>query len=183
MNDLSSGRARTFADAPLDELLAVLLRQLRRPLAAHHVDLTDAEAQRLAAERVQGHLPSRAAELTTALEALVAESEAVLQSFGLTFQQSLDADMSTVGGWETTAEFLEIANQKANAELRITLGAALALVFGADRRHAPLLFHLAAGAYDDETIIARRVLSFVSAVPPDAPDWLQRLQAWLDGGA
>jgi hypothetical protein len=149
-------REQTFADAPLDELLSVLLRPLKRPLAAHGVHLTDADAERLAQDRIAGK-PLTLPELPTALVAIVSESEAVLATMGLTFTQSLDTPMDALSGWESTSEFLELANEKSNAELRITLGAALALAFG-EKKFTSYLHHLAEGDYGDETVIARRVL-------------------------
>jgi len=154
---LPPDRAQTFAAAPLDELLSVLLRQLKRPLAAHGVTLTDADAERLARDHLAGQ-PLATPDLLPALVNLVAESEAVLAEMGLTFTAALATPMDQVSGWDSTADFLALANEKSNAELRITLGAALALVFG-DRRFAPYLRHLAEGDYGDETVIARRALS------------------------
>jgi hypothetical protein len=153
---LPADRAQTFADAPLDELLSVLLRQLKRPLAVHGVHLTDADAERLAQDRMGGK-PLTLPELPAALVAVVSESEAVLRTMGLTFTQSLDTPMDALPGWESTSEFLELANEKSNAELRITLGAALALAFG-EAQFKPYLQHLAEGDYGDESVIARRVL-------------------------
>jgi hypothetical protein len=155
---LPPDRAQTFANAPLDELLSVLLRQLKRPLAAHGFSLTDADAERWTKARVAGEKDTPP-DLLPALAAVVAESESVVAGMGLTFVKSLDTPMDQVAGWETTAEFLELANEKSNAELRITLGAALALAFG-EGRFRPYLQHLADGDYGDETIIARRVLDF-----------------------
>lgn len=154
-------RAQTFADAPLDELLSVLLRQLKRPLAAHGVHLTDADAERLAGDRAAGK-PLTLPELPPAMVTIVNESEAVLAGMGLTFTESLDTPMDAVSGWESTSEFLELANEKSNAELRITLGAALALAFG-EGQFTPYLRHLADGDYGDETVIARRVLGIVKS--------------------
>lgn len=172
--------AHTFANAPIQDLLSVLLRQLKRPLGAQGFKLTDAEANRLANERVVGNIPQRSLELVAALEAIVGESEAVLAGLGLTFLTALDADMSTIGGWETTAEFLELANEKANAELRITLGAALDMAFVGDEHYAPYLLFLAEGDYGDETVIAQRILAFTSGISSDSADWLKRVRSWLD---
>ena len=98
--------------------------------------------------------------LLKGLAEAIGQSEAVLAQWGLTFQQSLDTPMDKIPGWETTAEFLELANEKVNAELRITLGAALTLAQFGERRFAPYLEYLAAGDYGDETVIARRALEF-----------------------
>jgi hypothetical protein len=152
-------RDHTFANAPIDELLSVLLRQLKRPLAAHGVTLTDADAERLAQDCAAGYPLSRP-ELVPALVEVVTESEGVLAKMGLTFIQALDTPMDRVPGWESTAEFLELANEKSNAELRITLGAALALAFG-DGRFSAYLRHLASGDYGDESLIAGHILRFV----------------------
>ena len=37
-------RITAYEQAPLDELLAILLRQFKRPLASHGITITDAEA-------------------------------------------------------------------------------------------------------------------------------------------
>ena len=176
-------RAHTFANAPMQDLLSVLLRQLKRPLGTQGFKLTDAEAHRLATERVEGKTPQRSLVLVAALEDVVRESEAVLANLGLTFLTSLDADMSTLGGWQTTAEFLDLANEKANAELRITLGAALDMAFVGDDQYAPYLLFLAEGDHGDETIIAQRILAFVTEIPLGADDWLKRVRSWLDDNA
>jgi len=166
--------------APPGDLLAILLRQYRRPLAAHGIDLTDAEAEAIAHALAQRSDPGdKVTALRAVLSDLLAESEQVLAGWNLTFQQSLDTEMSAIPGWESTAEFLEIANAKANAELRISTGAALLLALG-DRSHAAeLLFLVERGADDLDAVIAQRVLLFASGVSAAAPDWLDQLRAWV----
>jgi hypothetical protein len=154
---MSADHAQTFANAPLDELLSVLLRQLKRPLATYGITLTDTEAERLAAERIAGK-PLSLPALLPALVNIVGESEAVLAKMGLTFIASLDTPMDRVSGWETTAEFLDLANEKSNAELRIVLGAALLWAFG-DQQYASYMKHLANGDYGDETAIVGRIMT------------------------
>jgi hypothetical protein len=152
-------RAKSFASAPLDELWGVLLHQMKRPLASHSVILSDAAARDLGvAIAAQSDHPQRTA-LQAVLPLLVAESEAALTALkaGLTFEKSLDLDMDALGGWETTADFIERATQKSNAELRITLGSALLYALG-DARYSAYLHKLAAGDYGDESAIARRAL-------------------------
>jgi hypothetical protein len=179
---LPPNRAKTFENAPLDELLSVLLRQLRRPLAAQGFHFTDSEAARIATEWAARQQPAVLMTLRVALLAVVKESEAVLAKMGLTFEKSLDASMNDVPGWETTAEFLDIANEKSNAELRILLGAALLLMAG-DRQFARCLLHAAGGDYGDETAIARRALLFASGASPDEPNWLDHARHWLNDTA
>ena len=103
----------------------------------------------------------------------------MLARWNLSFQQSLDTEMKDIPGWESTAEFLDIANEKANAELRISTGAALLTALG-DPRHAPeLLFVVEHGADEIDALIARRVLLFASRISPDDPGWLAKLRAWI----
>lgn len=152
-------RRSAFEDAPLADLLALLLRQYRRPLASRGIELTDADAERIA-QRIIARDAAETSALRDALAALVTESEAVLARWNLTFQQSLGAQMTDIPGWETTAEFLEIANEKANAELRISTGAALLVALG-DARYTADLRYVAAHSEDDlDRIIAGRVLQF-----------------------
>jgi hypothetical protein len=116
-----------------------------------------------------------------ALVDLVAESERVLAVWNLTYEQSLDSEMNDLPGWETTAEFLELANEKTNAELRISTGSALLAALG-DQRYARYLWVLAerSGADADlDEVIARRVLLFVSGISPDDPAWLDKLRKWV----
>jgi|FLYN01.1.fsa_nt_gi hypothetical protein len=154
----------TFESLPIDELLLVLLKQMKRPLASVGIVITDEEARQHVRQRIDQKSGPPA--LVQGLIQAVEESEKVLARWGLTFQQSLDTPMDKIPGWETTAEFLELANEKVNAELRITLGAALALALGGETRYLPYLRHLMNGDYSDESIIARRVLEF-TGTPPD----------------
>jgi Arc/MetJ family transcription regulator len=175
-------RTAAYERAPLDDLLAILLRQFKRPLLTHGVTLSDSEAAEIASAAVQrADMTEKAQTVRDALVDLVAESEGVLARWNLTFEQSLQTEMSDIPGWTTTAEFLEIANEKANAELRISTGAALMVALG-DTRRAHHLLHIVehSGADADlDEVIARRVLLFASGIMPDQPDWLDKLRAWV----
>jgi hypothetical protein len=170
-----------YQSAPLGDLLAILLRQYRRPLATHGVHLTDAEAEAMARDiAARAPLDDKATAIRGALLGLIAESVQVLAQWKLTFAQSLDAQMTDIPGWESTAEFLDIANEKANAELRISTGAALLTALG-DTRHAPALLALVErGEYDLDAVIARRVLLFASGIDGDNPAWMDRLRSWVN---
>ncbi|MCC6616625.1 MAG: hypothetical protein IT320_24340 [Anaerolineae bacterium] len=173
-------REGALANAPLDDLLKILLRQYRRPLASHGVELSDADIDSLAADisTRAPETPSRA-NLRVALVAAVAESEAVLARWNLTFEQALTTGMDRIPGWETTAEFLAIAEEKANAELRIAVGAALLAALG-DVRHADKLIALYAhDPHDPEAQIGKRLLSFSAQLDSNAPDWVAQARAWL----
>lgn len=175
---LIPSRAQTFATAPMQDILYVVLRQLRRPLASKGVDISDAEAQSLAAARIAGEALARP-ELITALLAVIEESEAVLAALGLTYVKSLDTDMATLGGWETTADFIDLAERKSNAELRITLAAGMALAYGQEQRYLPYLMHTAKGDYGDESSIAFRCICFAAGVESTQSDALQMSEARL----
>ncbi len=172
-------RASAFASAPLADLFSILLRQLKRPMAAHGLTLTDADANRIAAALAQREAFPESVALSTSLAALAEESAIVLRGMGLaSYEQSLDTQMNAISGWQSTAEFLDIANEKTNAELRISLSGALLLAQG-DRRWGTALLHVAAGDYDDETAIACRALAFAAGIAPDSPDFLPQITSWL----
>ncbi len=173
-------RLAAYRNAPLADLLALLLRQFRRPLATRGVDLTDAQDEALAHQIAdRADLGEQGQAIRAALIDLIGESEAVLARWNLTFRQSLDTEMNDIPGWTSTAEFLEIANEKANAELRISTGAALLTALG-DPRYAPdLLFLVERGDDDVDSIIARRVLLFASGIDANDPQWLEKLREWI----
>lgn len=174
-------RAQMAQTAPLEELLAILLRQFKRPLETLDVPLSSSEAQLVANAVVQREpVTEKAGEVRNALVALVHESQAVLAGWNLTFQTSLETGMDAMPGWETTAEFLDIANTKSNAEIRIATGAVLVAALD-DFSFGDILLYLA--QHDDsdvDSVVARRVLSFKCGADPAAPDWATRVRAWLD---
>lgn len=177
-------RISAYDQAPLEELLTILLRQFKRPLESRGVTITDVEAAALADAIVQHEpLGEKAQAVLTALVDLVAESERVLAMWNLTFQQSLHTDMNDIPGWETTAEFLELANEKANAELRISTGSALLAALGDLRYKHHLLYMVEQGEQerqpDLDQVIARRVLLFASEIAADDPAWLDKMRAWV----
>ena len=169
-----------YRSAPLADLLGILLRQYRRPLASSCVELSDTQADALALA-LAARLPQddQAQAIRGALPALIEASEGVLARLKLTFPQSLDVEMGEIPGWESTAEFLEIANEKANAELRISTGAALLTALG-DRQYSPELLALVERGEDDlDAVIARRVLLLASGIREDDPAWLDKLRGWV----
>jgi hypothetical protein len=177
-------RAGNADNWELDKLVVILLRQFKRLLDQHSVELSNSDMERIGqavTQRAESDAQARAA--AAALLDIIAESENVLAGWNLTFAESLRTDMNALGGWESTADFLQLANEKVNAEVRISAGSALALLLG-ERRHAPHL--LAAIEHDLETlghldvdaVIARRALLHAAQIPPEAPDWLARAHDW-----
>jgi hypothetical protein len=165
-------RSGNVAGWPFDALVVILLRQFRRLLAEHDAALTDAEMQAIgdaAAARALDH--PRIPAINEALRAIIDESAAVLARWNLTFAASLAATIDEMPGWESTADFLTIANEKTNAEIRISAGSALLLALG-DRYGAGYLIQAvehdlrALGELDVDATIARRALHHASAVDP-----------------
>jgi len=170
---------------PVDGLVLELLKQFQRLLADRGVSLTTAEMKDIS-QRAANHesLPEKVGAIQAAMVQIVQESQTVLaERFGYTFAESLATDMSSIGGWETTADFLEIANHKSNAELRISAGSSLLALLGDDRFTEPLFAVVAAdgGAGDVDATIARRALTHYAQVDATAPDWAEQVRAKLAG--
>jgi hypothetical protein len=169
---------------PLASLLADLLKQVNKPslLGARGIRLSHEEIEAIAA-KVEAHESQDNKLLWEALLDIVQESLTELKTrFGFSYAESLQTqDMNAIGGWETTAEFLEIANHKSNAELRISLGASL-LAFLGDKRAAEHLFTVIvadAGLNDVDALIAKRALSHYAKVEMNSSDWEAKVKAAL----
>lgn len=168
--------------APIGELVLLLCKQFHRLLLERGIQLTVNDMHALA-EAARPAVTIGTPELHAALWAIVQESVAELdRRFGLTFAQSLAHDMGTLGGWETTAEFLERANHKSNAELRIAAGCSLLACLGVAWGVPYLRDVLAAdGGVDDvEALIARRALCHLYDIDPQDRAWAERLRASWD---
>jgi hypothetical protein len=175
--------AESLQHTPIADLIVLLLKQFQRLLQERNIALTSADMQAIAqAAAHKAPLPEKALLIREILAALIAESESLLKTrWNLTFAESLKTGMEALGGWETTAEFLEIANEKSNAELRISAGASLLMALG-DRRYGHHLLTIIehdAGLNDVEAVIARRVLTHTSGIEPDTDAWLQQVKLWL----
>ena len=181
--DRETQRLNAWRAAPLDELLTVLLRQFKRLLLSKSLPLSDADAAQIAAALVRRDPPDeRTKRLRAALVELVEESEAVLVAHGLSFAAALNTDVADMPGWESTADFLELAEAKANAELRISTASALLVLLGERRCGAYLAAVLdraaATGQYDLDAVIAERALQSASGAHPADPLWRAQAEAW-----
>lgn len=175
--------ADALRTAPIEDLVVILLKQYKRLLADRGLDLSTPAMTRIgAATATHAPLTADATKLIDIVATLVQESITELDTrFGLTFAEALAADMNTIGGWETTSDFLEIANHKSNAELRISSGSSL-LAFLSDTRHADELFITIAAdasANDVDATFARRALSHAAQIAPDADNWEAQVRAAL----
>jgi len=169
--------AEQLQHAPIGDLIILLLKQFKHLIAEQGITLTTADIEAIAREI--GSVPP---ELRAAIAHLVAESVDYLKTrFNLSFAESLAQDMDTIGGWETTADFLEIANHKSNAELRISAGASL-LAFLGDTRFADALLAVIAaddGLLDVDAMFAKRALSHATGVEFAATDWTTQVRTQL----
>ncbi len=179
---LPPNRADALRDAPVIDIIDILLKQFKTLLARHDIDFTTSQQKTLVAAiaREATDFPQYAA-LCAALRDLVRESVDVLKQWDFTFAQSLRATMDSIPGWQTTADFLELANEKGNAELRISAGSTLLVLLG-DRDYVSYLFDVLDddnGAGDVDAALAQRALCFLTKVDHRAPDWLAQVRARL----
>lgn len=179
-------RAENAASWDIDKLVAILLRQFKRLLVERGVDLTEAEIQRLAGDAASrsNSADPVAGQVRRAMIAVVEESLAQLAAWDLDYARALATPMDQMPGWETTADFLELANAKGNAELRISAGASLLAFMGETRFAGELLACYDHGRDDFEdvdAVIARRALAFASGLAPESPDWRARIGQFADG--
>jgi len=178
--------AEQLKKVPLSILVTDLLKQFNKPtlLAQRNVTLTKAEMDAIGEALVNRKtLPEKVTGINAAMADIVNESVTVLdEKFGLTFEQALNTtDISSVAEWETTADFLEIANEKSNAELRISAGCSLMAFLGdaSLAKHLLTVIHVDAGANDVDAMIAKRALSHHTGVDIDAVDWVARVKEKL----
>ena len=143
--------AATLSQAPVCEIIAILLQHFRPVLAEASLTLGADEARELARAFSAGQPHVKAEPVTRAIADRVdSRLEALQARWDLDFAASLRADMAAIGPWRTTADFLTLANDKADAETDIALGSALLLAAGRRKYARYLLDALAhdAGALD-----------------------------------
>lgn len=176
--------AEKLLDAPIADLAGLLLKQFTRLLHERGLVLSQVQLNQVS-EAAASHqrIPALQDTLVQHLRALVEESLAYLRErFGLSFAAALQTDMSQIGGWETTAEFLDIANHKSNAELRISAAASLLALLGDDTYASELFTVVAAdgGLMDVDAMIARRALCHLTQVDAAAMNWEAQVRQALD---
>ena len=176
-------RSSQLQTIPAAQLVADLLRQFNKPtlLGAYDLVFTKSELDMIAAAAANHEIPQSAETINKAMRQLIQQSLDLLRErFGFTYAESIaTTDMGAIDGWETTAEFLEIANEKNNAELRISAGASLMAFFG-DLRFAEQLFTVMEndqGLDDVDALIARRALSHAAQIAFADPDWREKVEA------
>jgi hypothetical protein len=179
-------RATNIESWGIDALTLILLRQFKRLFVERGVNLTDAEMQSIG-EQVANRALSPQPALITALNQIITESLTLLNGWGFTFGQSLATDMTDLTHlWQTTADFLSLANEKGNAEIRISAGSALLTLLG-NFSHVDKLMtaiqhdiHII-GMLDVDAMLCKRALCYMAHIASDDADWLHQAQIWVDG--
>ncbi len=174
--------ASQINNLPYSNVLLILLDSLRPALLARSISLGADDARDLAAALLDGREYEPAAMLDATVAKLVEARLLLLrESWGLDFATALRSDLADIGSWQSTAEFLELANAKAEAETQIALGSALLAALGRHEYANNLLDLIAfdAGEDDVDTQIAKRVLLRVSGVDGADTDWLAQIKRWL----
>ena len=175
-------RAQNVWSWTIEELTLILLRQFRRLMAERGADWTDADLKALAGRAEQRAVDEGDAAIIAALHEIVAESELWLSERRLTFEQSIATSMEDMPGWDTTADFLSVANDKINAELRISAGAALLALLGNTHfaRHAlAAVKHGIRDPEDVDAVITLRALAFAARIDERAKDRITHLDQWI----
>lgn len=180
-------RATTIETWAINALTLILLRQFKRLLAEKHISLSDLHMQSLGdAVQARDVDLQATAPIRTALEGLIGESIGVLGKWGLGFAQSLQTDMSAMSHlWQSTADFLALANDKGNAEIRISAGSALHTLLGGKMYIQHLMTAIrhdleTHGALDVDAMLCKRAVLHCAHIPNDAPDWWERAQLWAN---
>ena len=172
-----------FGDAPLNDLIRVLLSQFKRLLADQGVTLTADETLEISRAIADRTSHPQLSPIRIAMKQLVKESVDLLDDrWNLTFLQSLYAEIADIDNWESTAEFLEIANEKSNAELRISAGSSLLVAMG-ELSFVPYLIniiHHDAGVMDVDAVFAKRALLHISLRDGTSKDWFEQVEIWLN---
>ncbi|MCY4536615.1 MAG: hypothetical protein OXE52_00130 [Chloroflexi bacterium] len=179
---MSSDTREELANAPLREILHLLFRQLDSPLTQRATSLGANPSQVLLAALEAGEAPDSVKGLAAALIALLDDNLKILrQRLSVDFAGSLAADITQLADWESTADFLSIANEKAQAEQEIVIAAALLVACGSIEYASYLIETLEAdaGALDVDAVIARRMLLHVGAIDGANTDAPSQARAWL----
>jgi len=179
-------RATNIESWSVDALTLILFRQFKRLLVEHGVNLTDAEMKSIGENIASGTLSPQPA-LIIALNQIITESLTVLGGWGFSFGQSLATDMTDLTHlWQTTADFLSLANEKGNAEIRISAGSSLLSLLGDFSYVNHLITAIdhdmhTLGTLDVDAMICKRTLCHIAKIAPDDSAWIDKVRKWVDG--
>lgn len=164
---MSTDNLRKLVQAPLVEVVNLLLRQCAPWLEAAGKSLDVAQCRDLAIELASDDATAAAAPLIDNLKALVdSDLTQVLELWRSSFREFLAMDVADIGDWQSTADLLDLANDKAELEQRIVILSALLVICGKREYGAYLLevIEFDDGVMDLDAVIARRALMTISGV-------------------
>jgi len=176
--------AQKLFDAPYADLVVVLLKQFTRLLKAQQVTLTTPQLTQVGEDAEAKQSSEDIDRIRPLLRQFVQESVNELhERFEFTtYYEALTHDMTAMDGWETTGEFLEIANIKSNAELRISAASTLLVMFG-ERTYGTYLLDIIrvdAGVHDVDAAFAIRALVHTGGITYSKdPFWFEAIEKWI----
>ncbi len=179
---MASQALEKLAQAPLQEILHLLFRQLDGALTRREPSLGAKPSRDLIAALAAGETPESVKDLAAALISIVEDNLKTLRDrLSVDFAGSLAADITQVADWQSTADFLSIANEKAGAEQAIMIASALLVACGKSQYASYLIEVIEddAGALDVDAVIARRILLHVGAIDSVNKDTPSQARAWL----
>ncbi len=179
---MASQALEKLAQAPLQEILHLLFRQLDGALTGRGQSLGASPSRDLIAALAAGETPESVKVLAAALISIVEDNLKTLRDrLSVDFAGSLAADITQVADWQSTADFLSIANEKAGAEQVIMIASALLVACGKSQYASYLIEVIEddAGALDVDAVIARRILLHVGAIDSVNKDAPSQARAWL----
>ena len=128
---MSSHTLDRLANAPLAEILRLLLRQLDDALTHRDYSLMISDSRQLVFALEAAEPSDRLNDLVAVLIRLIEDSLKTLRDrLSVDFAGSLAADITQLASWESTADLLSIANDKAIAEQEILIASALLVACG-----------------------------------------------------
>ena len=181
---MSTKNLERLTEAPLADILNLLLRQFSEELAEAGLRLGDATINQMSSDLASRRASGAASSLVDVLIPLVDDNLNQLNSrWSLRFPEFLAADCSQIDNWQSTAELLELANNKIEIEQRIVTGSALLVICGRHDYAEYLLDVLEydMGLMDLDAVIAKRALLHITGVDGARRDWLTRVKHWLRG--
>ncbi len=179
---MSSEALEKLAQAPLQEILDLLFRQLEGALTRRDQSLGAKPSRDLIAALAAGETPGSVNALAVVLISIVEDKLKMLRDLlSVDFAGSLAADITQGADWESTADLLSIANEKAGAEQAILIASALLVACGKSEYASYLIdaIEADAGALDVDAVIARRILLHVGAIDSINADTPAQARAWL----
>ena len=181
---MSTTNLERLNEAPLADILNLLLRQFSEELAEAGLRLGDETINQLSRDLASRLASGTASALVDVLIPLVDDNLNQLNSrWNLRFPEFLAAESSQIDNWQSTAELLKLANDKIEIEQRIVIGSALLVICGRHEYAEYLLDVLEydMGLMDLDAVIAKRALLHISGVDGARRDWLTRVRDWLRG--